>query len=247
MATSSKFNEVTNVTAPTTNSQFVMVDKSTGALQRMDAANVQSYVKGDADFVHMYDNILIVCSGGQLLHTDYYSAHASSYTAIGVMVCEGDKRLVVALDETALKWSSAAVTGGGTSTNNRGTAFNDWNGQANTAAQAEKDACSGSSYAPGYCSLYSKVDSSGNGLAAGKWWLPSSGELDMIWSNSARINYALGLIDGATKLTRSWYWSSTEYGSNYAWSQFFTEGNGYLSNGNKYGSANRVRPVSAYW
>ncbi len=61
--------------------------------------------------------------------------------ADGVVVVEGGKMLVVApteADSAGILWSSAAVGGGATTTSDRVTAMNDWNGKANTASIISK-------------------------------------------------------------------------------------------------------------
>lgn len=168
----------------------------------------------------------------------------------GVVVVEGGKILVVAPTQapTTLLWSSAALAGGGFTTSDRVTAMNDWSGKTNTAAQiaaSKADAITNTvDYAPGFCNLYSRVNSNGYGLTAGKWWLPSEGELMMIYANMRRINYALSLIAGATLLTESWYWSSTEYSSTYAWYLYLLDGNMYITT--KAVNEGYVRAVSAF-
>ena len=81
-------------------------------------------------------------------------------------------------------------------------------------------------------------------MTAGRWWLPSLGELFCIYANMRKINYALSLIEGATPLAETWYWSSTEYSATYAW--FLTLDNGYEDGGTKATGTGRVRPVSAF-
>src|SRR5574344_2111760 len=141
----------------------------------------------------------------------------SGEVAEGVVLVEGGKCLVVAPTESTsnLCWSSAAVSGGGFTTDDRMTAIGDWGGKANTAAQIAASTTSAvtntASYAPGFCNLYSKTNANGKGLTAGKWWLRSMGEMMAIYANMLKINYALNLISGATQLVEDWYWTSTEY------------------------------------
>lgn len=168
----------------------------------------------------------------------------SSEIAEGVVVVEGGKILVVSPTETALTWSSAAVSGGGVTTSDRITAMNDWAGKANTASQITHTECSSASYAPGFCAAYSRVNANGKGLTAGRWWLPSLGELFCIYANMHKINYALSLIEGATQLAETAYWSSTEYSAPYAWHLYLD--NGAAVNDTKAAGAGRVRPVSAF-
>ena len=173
------------------------------------------------------------------------SYQSSGEIAEGVVVVEGGKILVVAPTEASLCWSSAAVSGGGVTTSDRVTALNDWAGKANTTAQMTKSECNTVSYAPGFCGAYSRVNANGQGLIAGKWWLPSLGEMLMIYANMTKINYALSLINGATQLAETAYKTSTEYSSTYAWLLGLSDGSAY-SYGTKATYQNRVRAVSAF-
>ena len=169
----------------------------------------------------------------------------SGEIAEGVMVVEGGKILVVAPTEATLYWSCAAVSAGGKTTTVRETALNDWTGKTSTAAQITHNECKTESYAPGFCASYERVNANGQGLTAGKWWLPSLGELMMIYANMRKINYALSLINGATQLAETWYWSSTECSAPYAWTLYL--GDGYAPYGlTKATYQGRVRPVSAF-
>ena len=164
--------------------------------------------------------------------------------AEGVMVVEGGKILVVAPTGTTLYWSSAAVSAGGKTTTDRETALNDWTGKTSTAAQITHNECKTESYAPGFCASYERVNANGHGLTAGKWWLPSLGELMMIYANMRKINYALSLINGATQLEEKAHWSSTEYNAVNVWTLYLSDGN--AGNFAKSTVLRGVRPVSAF-
>ena len=173
------------------------------------------------------------------------SYQSSGEIAEGVLVVEGGKMLVVAPTEATLTWSSAAVSAGGKTTTDRLTALDDWAGKTSTAEQVKHSECNTTSYAPGFCHAYSRANANGKGLTAGRWWLPSLGELMMIYANMRKINYALSLINGATQLAETAYWSSTEYSTTYAWGLYLNDGN---ANGWRAKATNqhRVRPVSAF-
>ena len=172
--------------------------------------------------------------------------------ADGVVVVEGGEVLVVApteADSAGLLWSSAAVSGGATTTSDRAAAMNDWNGKANTASIISKSTSAAvtntAAYAPGFCNLYSRVNANGKGLTAGKWWLPSVGEIMMIYANMTKINYCLSLITGATQLAETWYWTSTEGSATCAW--YLSLSDGYLYGwSTKASRKGRVRPVSVF-
>ena len=168
----------------------------------------------------------------------------SGEIAEGVMVVEVGKILVVAPTEATVTWSSAAVSAGGKTTTDRLTALDDWSGKDNTAAQVTHSECKTESYAPGFCASYERVNANGQGLTAGRWWLPSLGELMMIYANMRKINYALSLINGATQLAETAYWSSTEYSTTNAWGLHL--GNGYAGYNTKATYQFGVRPVSAF-
>ena len=174
----------------------------------------------------------------------------SGEVAEGVVLVEGGKCLVIAPTESTsnLYWSSAAISGGGFTTGDRMTAIGDWGGKANTAAQIAASTTSAvtntASYAPGFCNLYSKTNTNGKGITAGKWWLPSMGEMMAIYANMLKINYALNLISGATQLVEDWYWASTEFSAADAWHLYLSSG--YMGYRTKATYALRARPVSAF-
>jgi hypothetical protein len=250
MAETAKMNESTLVTSVTDSQTITLVDAN-GGLSRIKPANLQAAVMDGIPATAVMDGVFIMYHR----KSDNYplavkldkwtSLQAGGEIADGVMIVEGSKHLVIAPTESSLYWSSASVSGGGTTTSDRVTAINDWNGKANTAAQGTHSECSDAAYAPGFCNTYSRTNANGQGLTAGKWWLPSIGELMCMYANMRKINYALSLISGATQLAENWYWSSTEYSPSYAWDLYFV--NGYLNYWhNKVGAQFRVRPVSAF-
>lgn len=178
------------------------------------------------------------------------SLQNSGEIADGVAIVEGGKILIVAPTEatTKLTWSSAAISGGGTTTWDRVTVLNDWNGKTNTqkqiAASTESAVTNTASYAPGFCNLYSRSNANGKGFTAGKWWLPSLGEMLMIYANMTKVNYALSLISGATQLVEDSYWTSTEASAENAWSLNLSDG--YAGGNSKASNQRYVRAVSAF-
>lgn len=164
--------------------------------------------------------------------------------ADGVVVVEGGHVLVVAPTDEAKYWSSAIVAGGGVTTTNREAAYSDWAGRTNTESQITHAEMSGESYAPGFCHAYSRMNANGQGLTAGRWWLPSLGEMMMIYANMTKINYALSLINGATQLVEQTYWTSTEFGETGAW--FLTLSYGYMRGATKSTYTYLARPVSRF-
>ena len=215
------------------------------------AATIKSLTIGDLDVNSINDGIFIMFHRNSddyplaVKPHKWASYQNSGEIAEGVMVVEGGKILVVAPTETSLYWSSAAVSGGGVITSDRLTALADWAGKTNTAAQVTKPEASSVSYAPGFCNAYSRVNANGQGLTAGRWWLPSMGEMMMIYANMKKINYALSLINGATQIAETWYWSSTENSATTAWYLYLDYG-AANTNRSKATYQFRVRAVSAF-
>lgn len=213
------------------------------------AANI-SVVGGLLPLKDIYDGVFIMFHRKSddfplCVKPDKWASYQNSgEIADGVLVSEGGRNIVVAPTDAFLYWSSAAVSGGGTTTTDRLKALDDFEGKANTASQITHTECQGENYAPGFCSLYSRTNANGKGLTAGKWWLPSAGELMLMYSNMRKINHCLSLIAGATQISESAHWSSTAHSSTYAWYLNFSYGL-YIWDA-KVSYQHRVRPVSAF-
>lgn len=240
---------VTTVTTVNT-SQYIPLTDASGNVTKVTLANLKAALLGGLNLNAMNDGVFIMFHRKSddcplAVKPDKWASYQNSgEIAEGVMVVEGGKILVVAPTEATLYWSSAAVSAGGKTTTDRETALNDWTGKTSTAAQITHNECKTESYAPGFCASYERVNANGQGLTAGKWWLPSLGELMMIYANMRKINYALSLINGATQLAETWYWSSTESSATYAWYLHLNIGNAYGNT--KAAGQGRVRPVSAF-
>ena len=240
---------VTTVTTVNT-SQYIPLTDASGNVTKVTLANLKAALLGGLNLNAMNDGVFIMFHRKSddyplAVKPDKWASYQNSgEIAEGVMVVEGGKILVVAPTEATLYWSSAAVSAGGKTTTDRETALNDWTGKTSTAAQITHNECKTESYAPGFCASYERVNANGKGLTAGRWWLPSLGELMMIYANMRKINYALSLINGATQLAETWYWSSTEFSATNAW--YLTLGNGLANSITKAANQTRVRPVSAF-
>ena len=240
---------VTTVTTVNT-SQYIPLTDASGNVTKVTLANLKAALLGGLNLNAMNDGVFIMFHRKSddyplAVKPDKWASYQNSgEIAEGVMIVEGGKILVVAPTEATLYWSSAAVSAGGKTTTDRETALNDWTGKTSTAAQITHNECKTESYAPGFCASYERVNANGNGLTAGSWWLPSLGELMMIYANMRKINYALSLINGATQLAETWYWSSTEYSA--ANACYLSLSNGGASSNAKATSQSGVRPVSAF-
>ncbi len=246
-----KLSAQTTVTTVSSSQKIPMTDAN-GNVTLISLANLKTALMGGVPVNGIEDGVFIMTHRKSDNYPLMYKPHkwpslqSSGEVADGVVVVEGGKVLVVAPTESTskLNWSSAAVSGGGTTTTDRVTAMNDWNGKNNTTAQIAHSEASGNGYAPGFCAAYSRTNANGYGLTAGKWWLPSMGEMMMIYANMTKINYALSLINGATQLVEDAYWTSTEYSATNAWLLYLT--NGSMNPNPKATYAYRVRPVSAF-
>ena len=251
-----KLSTKTTVAQINATDKFPITDAN-GVVSLVTLATIKAAIMDGASLNAMYDGVFIMYHRKSddyplmVKPHKWTSIQSSGEIADGVVVVEGGKCLVVAPTESASKltWSSAAISGGGTTTSDRVTAINDWNGKTNTAQQIAHSTSSAvtntASYAPGFCNLYSRANANGKGLTAGKWWLPSLGEMMMIYANMTKINYALSLINGATQLVEDAYWTSTEGSATHAWSLYLYDGPATYGR-TKASNTTRVRAVSAF-
>ena len=251
-----KLSGQTTTTTVASGEKFAKVDAN-GKVTLIDLANLKTTLLAGLNLNSMMDGVFIMYHRKSDNYPLMVKPHkwtalqTSGEIADGVVVVEGGKVLVVApteCDSAGLLWSSAAVSGGATTTSDRVVAMADWNGKANTASIISKSTSATvtntAAYAPGFCNLYNRVNANGSGLTAGKWWLPSVGEMMMIYANMTKINYCLSLITGATQLAETWYWTSTENSASFAWNLRLSDG--YLGWNTKASHKGRVRPVSAF-
>lgn len=226
-----KVSNVTHVVGIDTDGNSVLIDKSNLA------ADIASYIpatKGEVWIVYLdsdKNRILVPWEQWTTSRTD----------AAGVAIMSGGRRLLIAPHESSLYWSSVAGSGGAVTTTVKTTADVDYAGQSNTSKIVASAAFAGDGdgYAPGYCAAYSN-----GGVAAGSWWLPSLGELGLIYEKYDAINAALEKISGATRLSRITYWSSTEHSNTAAWILNFS--NGFRGYNAKTIYEYRVRPVTSF-
>lgn len=245
-----KLNTVSQVSNIASNQTLLMTD-SNGAVTRISLADLKKSILGSIDLNIMNEGIFIMYhkkSGDFPLMVKPHlwpSIQNTGEIADGVVVVEGSHLLVVAPTETSvpLLWSHTGVNSGGITTTDRLTAFGDWAGKTSTDEQVKHAECQGNSFAPGFCHGYSRVNVNGKGLTAGRWWLPSLGEIMMIYANMSKINYALSLIKGSHPLKSAAYWTSTEASGNLAWYIYFNNGDAYYYT--KAAGKHLVRPVSA--
>ena len=175
--------------------------------------------------------------------------------ADAIVVQHGSLRLGIALTEPgAMKWGSVQ--------NENSVGYqtsSDWSlldGKTRTAAVMASSYYKNddpATYAVAYCYKYSKSHTGDPGgdvsIPAKSWYLPATGELEIIRSHFETVNLALQRIKNAGKqsadlLQRTSYWSSVENSGSNAWSLHF--GNGGRGLNGKVDYSLRVRPVTAF-
>ena len=175
--------------------------------------------------------------------------------ADAIVVQHGSLRLGIALTEPgAMKWGSVQ--------NENSVGYqtsSDWSlldGKTRTAAVMASSYYKNddpATYAVAYCYKYSKSHTGDPGgdvsIPAKSWYLPATGELEIIRSHFETVNLALQRIKNAGKqsadlLQRAAYWSSVEYSGNTAW--YLNFGNGLHGSNGKVDRSLRVRPVTAF-
>lgn len=175
--------------------------------------------------------------------------------ADAIVVQHGSLRLGIALTEPgAMKWGSVQ--------NDNSVGYqisSDWSlldGKTRTAAVMASSYYKNddpATYAVAYCYKYSKSHTGDPGgdvsIPAKSWYLPATGELEIIRSHFETVNLALQRIKNAGKqqatlLQRTAYWSSVEASGGNAWYLYFGGGlHGYYG---KVDYSFRVRPVTAF-
>ena len=157
---------------------------------------------------------------------------------VGILLIEDDHKIVIALEDSPenLTWSEKLEL---------------FNQPIEELEDAESD-FNGEMYcqkldspdfpAAYYCKTYNKGNRN--------WYLPSSGELWLIYNHLEEIQNALSIV-GGQKFVTTWdegvpvYWSSTEGSATDAWHLYLTDGGlaGWYS---KVSISGKVRPVSAF-
>jgi hypothetical protein len=242
--------EVTTNASPT---QIVTKQGNNYGLTTSSA--LASAVAGDIALYGVNDNVFIMtrrwfdwASSGypQSYKLTEFSA-SDKANAVGILIVEGGKHIVLALDEYdgTMHWSTAN-NGSGVYDASRTSIIGKFDGKTNTATIIEKLGAD-VALAANYCNTYAKSitnnpDGKETGITAGKWWLPSLGELQMIRNHYGTIQKALNIC-GGTALQNTAYWSSTEISGANAWSLDFYDG---ININTKASSSYRVRAVTAF-
>lgn len=233
----------------TTNS-LLATENATGKNYRMSAADLKKEL-GSISIDDVMDNVFIMChrpSDSRAVcyrPSEWAAQEAAGDVATGVLLIDGGRKLVIAPQEKTSTWSTCQLECG-TKQEDRLLAQELYNGKENCAKILTNTtlAAEGDASAVGWCNAYERINAGGKGLKAGAWWLPSLGELYLMFANYTKINYALSKISGATLLSKNAYWSCTEGSATVAWRLHFSYGGQYGSG--KSTGQGRVRPVSAF-
>lgn len=231
------------------------------AITNASAASMQAYL--EQKLRPLQDGVYIgkiqkEAWGGSYMQCEAWQTAEYGITkadADAVVIQHGSLRIGIALTEPdAMKWGSVA--------NDSSVGYQrsgDWSlldGKTRTAAIMESSYFKNDSptkYAVAYCYNYSKShtgDPGGDtGILAKSWYLPATGEIEIIRSHFETVNLALQRIKNAGKqkadlLKLDYYWTSVESGGIYAYSLNFK--NGSHSGDDKASIPHRVRPVTAF-
>ena len=248
------FKDLPTVSKLGTTNSLMATENATGKSYRMSAANLKSEL-GSISIDDVMDNVFIMCHRYNSSNQDSYptcytpsqwaAQEAAGDVATGVLLIDGGRKLVIAPQEKTSTWSTCQLECG-TKQADRLLAQELYNGKENCAKILTNTtlAAEGDASAVGWCNAYERINAGGKGLKAGAWWLPSLGELYLMFANYTKINYALSKISGATLLSKTAYWSCTELSAQGAWALAFNDGIQY--GGDKSPIQYRVRPVSAF-
>lgn len=193
-----------------------------------DKANLQLHAATDGCFVtYTRKSDTVQCA---VPWWEWSAKEDAGEVADGVLVLiDGQAPIIVAPTQTNLTWSKNSIAVNANIGNTDFTkVYVDYTGKTRTAAIIAKaielfgeEEENWTQYAPAWCNAYDRRHDKGNntmiGIGPGKWWLPSIAELIIIWKHKYAINQCLSVISGASQLSESWYWSSTEVSSLSAW------------------------------
>lgn len=231
------------------------------AITNASAASMKAYLEQN---LHSLQDGVYIGKIQKNIGAIYMRCEAWQTTSIGiskadadaVVVQYGGTRIGIALTEPSriMEWGSVR--------NENSVGYktsSDWSlldGKTRTAAIMASSYYrndSPSAYAVAYCYNYSKSHTGDPGgdvsIPAKSWYLPATGELEIIRSHFETINLALQRIKNAGKqnadlLKMAGYWSCVEWSGFDAWSLNFGDGN--RLGGGKAGASFRVRPVTAF-
>ena len=160
---------------------------------------------------------VVTCTVGAILYDDLkcYDGAPSGKTAIAV-VFDTSKRLAISISmyTRSIPWGGHGtdISGLDNCTSSNYTSCGT-DGQSNT--QKIVSALGNSStYAAGFCGTTALESSDGKSVI--DFFLPSASELKTLYDNKTAVNAGLTKAGGTTISSNSYYWSSTEYGSAYA-------------------------------
>ena len=140
--------------------------------------------------------------------------------------------LIVALTDQSISQAWSNVT----STEIGAIAQSSWNGLSNSNAIVGQ---------VGHTSSAAKLCLNLVSGGQSDWYLPSIQELNMLWNNYYTVARVLSQISGAAQLSKSYYWSSSEYLNHRLYAWYFNFGNGDAGYTNK-GNTHYVRAVRAF-
>ena len=230
------------------------------AITNASAASMKTYL--ERNLRPLQDGVYIGKIQKEITYS-YMRCEAWQTTNIGISKADADAvviqyggfRIGIALTEPGtMKWGSVQDTSSiGYQTSK------DWrllDGKARTAAVMASSYYKNddpATYAVAYCYNYSKSHTGDPGgdisIPAKSWYLPATGELEIIRSHFETVNLALQRINNAGMqqvdlLKRDRYWSSVESSGSSAYDLLFSTG--YHDSTGKVDTSLLVRPVTAF-
>ena len=165
------------------------------------------------------DGVFVVFENGTYAPWDPDSAYENEDSVTGIGIKQGDRSIMVALHDIG-SYPLPKVKDANHITELED-AVDDFNGKDNTEI----------------------LESAGLDFDITQdWWIPSVGELLLIFTHIKQVNEALRYFNGTP--LEGWRWSSTSYGANDAWGVYFSSGN--VNSNNVRVSTGRVRAVAAF-
>ena len=203
----------------------------------------------------------VTCAVGSILGNDqlcYEDKLPDGVKPVGI-VFDTDNKLAVALTDVSnsgsassttmtMNWSASYydIPALGNCTNIMDLTTCGVDGRANTMAILNCGSSCGLTPAATATNSYEPSGCSKDFCKKTKWFLPSMRDLITLYNTKSYVNASLSLTasSGAKTLTESYYWSSTEYNTDTAWTLRMSDGHSGWSY--KFSSNDYVRPVVKY-
>lgn len=152
------------------------------------------------------DGVYMLTNNQKLIKPDFFGLHKGNKPVHAIVVIDSGRKIAVELEESEEELCMLEeYKSVGKEFDTRDEAIKDFNGKDNTSALLKEN-----SPAAKYCAERGKH-------------LPSAGEMKLVNKYRELVDAAL-VMAGGKPFQCAWYWTSTQYSSNYSWILHWSDG-----------------------